>query len=73
MSNLNKLYYLSHEVHRLSQNGRTIMDYYHDFKIVCEDLNSTMPITNDVTEMRALLEKLLVFGWILGLEEYDMI
>lgn len=50
--NMRKLYQLSQDVHRPSQNGRDIRDYFYDFKSVSEALCAAMPVTDDVNKMK---------------------
>lgn len=43
-----------------------MMDYYYDLQRVHEDFRRTMLISDDVEEMIAQYEKLMMFNWISG-------
>ncbi|XP_019160728.1 PREDICTED: uncharacterized protein LOC109157283 [Ipomoea nil] len=73
-NNLRKLYQLSQDVHRPSQKGRDIRDYYYDFKNMSEALCAAMPITDEVDKMKKQRDQLHIFSWISGLDkEYDVL
>ncbi|WRX20564.1 Reverse transcriptase [Theobroma cacao] len=72
--NMKILYSSSQKVSRPSQNGRTIIDYYYDYKRANEDFYTALLLSTDVAKKKEQCGKLFVFSWLSSLNsEYDVI